>query len=138
MSDVAASPNDPVFINHHAMIDCIFERWIQKNKDDLAYPDSSEIREGHGGNDTIVPIIPLYMEKEMFMPAENFGYTCDTSTDPTDTDDNTNPTGTGGNKNPSDTNPTSPDTGVTTNLSNTIIVIIVAVVLVNLMIGGGS
>ena len=28
MADVAASPNDPIFINHHTMIDCILEEWL--------------------------------------------------------------------------------------------------------------
>ena len=30
MGNVAASPNDPVFINHHTMIDSIFEQWLQQ------------------------------------------------------------------------------------------------------------
>ena len=76
MADVAASPNDPSFINHHTMIDCILEEWIQRNKDDLTYPTSNEIREGHRDEDYIVPFIPLYMQKDMFKTADNFGYSC--------------------------------------------------------------
>ena len=30
IADVAASTNDPVFINHHAMVDCIPEEWLQR------------------------------------------------------------------------------------------------------------
>ena len=97
MSDVAASPNDPVFINHHAMIDCIFERWLQENKDNLEYPtsDDDEIRDGHRAESYMVPIMPLYMQKDMFKLADNFGYTCDDNTETANT--NTANTNTGAN-----------------------------------------
>ena len=76
MSCVAASPNDPVFINHHANIDCILEKWLQKNKDNLKYPSSDDSREGHNGTDYIVPFIPVYTHNDMFKTADNFGYEC--------------------------------------------------------------
>ena len=75
MSCVAASPNDPIFINHHANIDCILEKWLQENKD-TPYPSSSAIRKGHRGTDYIVPFIPLYTHEDMFKTADNFGYRC--------------------------------------------------------------
>lgn len=34
IEDVAASPNDPMFILHHNMIDCIFIEWMRR------YPDA--------------------------------------------------------------------------------------------------
>ena len=75
MSCVAASPNDPIFINHHGKIDFILEEWLVKNKDRLSYPLSDEIREGHRGKDGyIVPFIPLYTHEDMFKTADNFGY----------------------------------------------------------------
>ena len=77
MSCVAASPNDPIFINHHANIDCILEKWLWENKD-TPYPSSSAIRKGHRENDYIVPFIPLYTHKDMFKTADNFGYKCST------------------------------------------------------------
>ena len=78
MADVAASPNDPIFVNHHVTVDCILEEWLQRNKDDLDYPTSENIREGYGhrADEYITPIIPLYMQKEMFKTADNFGYYC--------------------------------------------------------------
>ena len=79
MSCVAASPNDPIFINHHANIDCILEKWLQENKDDLTYPSSAEIRQGHRATDYIVPFIPLYTHRDMFKTSDNFGYMCSTS-----------------------------------------------------------
>ena len=37
IEDVAASPNDPLFIFHHAMMDCLFEEWLQRHSD-AEYP----------------------------------------------------------------------------------------------------
>ena len=76
MSCVAASPNDPIFINHHANVDCILEKWLQKNKDNLNYPSSDDVREGHRGTDHIMPFIPVYTHMDMFKTADNFGYEC--------------------------------------------------------------
>ena len=102
MEDVAASPNDPIFINHHAMIDCIFEEWLKINSqsaDPQTYPSNSEIRSGHKAEDYIVPIIPLYKHEQMFKTADNFGYSCNLSMinvtntpNPTDKPDTPNPT----------------------------------------------
>ena len=75
MADVAASANDPIFLNHHAMVDCIFETWLQKNPN-VQYPMSSKIPKGHRYDDYIVPFFPLYKHSDMFTAAENFGYQC--------------------------------------------------------------
>ena len=75
MSCVAASPNDPSSVNHHGMVDCILEEWLQRNKEQ-SYPTSDEIREGHRADDYIVPIMPLQMQKNMYKTADNFGYSC--------------------------------------------------------------
>ena len=76
MADVAASANDPIFLNHHAMVDCIFEIWLQKNLLNAPYPISSEITKGHRYDDYIVPFFPLYKHRDMFSTAEKFGYKC--------------------------------------------------------------
>ena len=75
MGDVAASANDPIFLNHHAMVDCIFETWLQKNPN-AQYPVSNEIPKGHRKEDYIVPFFPLYKHGDMFSTAENYGYRC--------------------------------------------------------------
>ena len=75
MGDVAASSNDPIFLNHHAMVDCIFETWLQKNPD-AQYPISSEIPKEHRYNDYIVPFLPLYKHSDMFSTTDKFGYQC--------------------------------------------------------------
>lgn len=75
MGDVAASANDPIFINHHTMIDCILEEWLRRH-DDPTYPNAGGINMGHRQNDYIVPFIPLYTHNMMFKRAEDFGYSC--------------------------------------------------------------
>ena len=75
MADVAAASSDPIFINHHAMIDCILEEWFQKNKN-AQYPRNAAIQQGHRYNDYIVPFFPLVTQGEMFKTADNFGYSC--------------------------------------------------------------
>ena len=76
MGDVAASPNDPIFINHHTMIDCILEEWLQRNIHNVEYPSDEGINMGHRRDDYIVPFIPLYTNNMMYKLADNFGYTC--------------------------------------------------------------
>ena len=75
MADVAASANDPIFLNHHAMVDCIFETWLKMNPN-AQYPADNKIPQGHGYDDYIVPFFPLYKHSDMFTTADKFGYQC--------------------------------------------------------------
>ena len=75
MGDVAASANDPIFLNHRAMVDCIFETWLQKNPT-AQYPVNDNIPNGHQQKDYIVPFFPLYRHRDMFSTADKFGYRC--------------------------------------------------------------
>ena len=77
MADVAASPNDPVFINHHAMVDCILEEWLQKNPN-ASYPDNvpADRLPGHQADAYIVPFFPLVRHSDVFKTADNLGYSC--------------------------------------------------------------
>ena len=78
MGNVAASPNDPVFINHHTMIDSIFEQWLQQYPNsEYDGPDNDLKFAGHSDNDCIVPFIPVYTHMDMFNLAEDFGYSYD-------------------------------------------------------------
>ena len=84
MGNVAASPNDPVFINHHTMVDSIFEQWLQQNPNSVyGGPKNDPKFAGHSANDCIVPFIPVYTHMDMFKPAENFGYSYDYIKSPT-------------------------------------------------------
>ncbi len=75
MADMAAASSDPIFLNHHAMIDCILEEWLQRNTN-AQYPGDDQIRQGHKADDYMVPFFPLVKHSEMFMTADNFGYKC--------------------------------------------------------------
>ena len=78
MGNVAASPNDPVFINHHTMIDSIFEQWLQQYPNGVyGGPKNDSKFAGHSASDCIVPFIPVYRHMDMFQEAENFGYAYD-------------------------------------------------------------
>ena len=75
MGDVEASVNDPIFINHHGMVDCILEEWLQRNPT-TPYPQDPSIRQGHKENDYIVPFFPLVRHSDMLKTADSFGYSC--------------------------------------------------------------
>lgn len=72
MADVAASPSDPMFINHHVMVDCILKEWFQRNRD-AEYPQEVSLQ-GHRKDDYIVP---FFTNGDIFKTADNFGYSCE-------------------------------------------------------------
>ena len=78
MSDPAASPNDPAFIVHHTMVDCIFDEWL-KHHYGAKYPKVPEnfSTRGQQANGYIVPFFPLVTNDDMFELAYRFGYFCD-------------------------------------------------------------
>ena len=77
--DRGGSPNDPVFIIHHTMVDCIFDEWLQRHPDQ-GYPDDIPLTistQGHQAQSYMVPFFPIYTNANMFKPAaSNFGYYC--------------------------------------------------------------
>ena len=101
MGSIPLAANDPVFINHHTMIDCLFEQWLMNhtNRENM-YPASLDAKfAGHAANDCIVPFIPLYTHEEVFLKsADDYGYRCDLPLF-------IPPTGTGNPSNPPATNP---------------------------------
>ena len=74
IEDVAASPNDPFFIVHHTMVDCLFEAWLERHPGGT-YPLNPPAP-GHGRNQYMVPFFPLATNGDMFQRAENLGYLC--------------------------------------------------------------
>ena len=101
IGEIPIAANDPVFINHHTMIDCLFEQWLTShtNRTNM-YPASLDAQfAGHAANDCIVPFIPLYTHEEVFLKsADDYGYRCDLPLF-------VPPTGTGNPSNPPATNP---------------------------------
>ena len=75
MANNAASANDPIFINHHAMVDCILEEWLQRHKSE-PYPAVPRNLKGHRRGDYIIPFFPLFKNIDMYKSADNFGYSC--------------------------------------------------------------
>ena len=76
--DRGGSPNDPVFITHHTMIDCMFDEWLRRYPDQ-EYPDVplTISTQGHQALSHMVPFFPIYTNAEMFrLAANNFGYYC--------------------------------------------------------------
>ena len=85
MNDPSASPNDPAFIIHHTMVDCIFDEWLKRHPDEQ-YPDvplTFDTR-GHQAHSYMIPFFPLYTNADLFKPAYNFGYFCNLSNITTD------------------------------------------------------
>ena len=78
MADRVASPNDPVFIVHHTMMDCMMDEWLLRHPDQ-EYPDVplTFSTKGHQAHSYMIPFFPLHTNAEMFKPARNFGYYCD-------------------------------------------------------------
>ena len=79
IADFGASPNDPYFIVHHTMIDCVFDEWLKHHPDE-EYPDVplTPSTRGHQPLSFMIPYFPLYTNVDMFKPAaNNFGYFCD-------------------------------------------------------------
>ena len=73
--DVASSPNDPLFILHHLMVDCILDEYLCKFPD-TEYPTDPQVRDGHRADDFTRGFFPLIKNKDLLVPGENFGYSC--------------------------------------------------------------
>ena len=88
MADAGASPNDPFFIVHHTMIDCVFDEWLKRHPDEV-YPDVplTPSTRGHQAQSYMIPFYPLYTNADMFKLSENFGYFCNLPNLPPDGDD---------------------------------------------------
>ena len=75
--DPVASANDPVFIIHHTMVDCMFDEWLKFHPNE-EYPDVplTPSTRGHQLHSYMIPFFPLYTNADMFKLANNFGYFC--------------------------------------------------------------
>jgi len=79
MGKITISASDPIFLNHHSMVDSILEKWIVKHRQ-IAYPTNipAELNGtlfiGHRAEDYIVPFYPLFTHRDMFKEASELGY----------------------------------------------------------------
>ena len=78
IGSIPIAANDPVFINHHTMIDCLFEQWLTDHPN-RQYPATLQAQfAGHADGDCIFPFIPLFNHNEVFsMNASDLGFSCD-------------------------------------------------------------
>ena len=75
MFDFGGSPNDPLFILHHLMLDCLLQEW-SKLHPNSGYPVHPEVRDGHRKDDYLRTFFPLITNEEVFANPEEFGYYC--------------------------------------------------------------
>lgn len=75
IEDVTASPNDPMFILHHTMLDCILIEWMRRNPI-AGYPPGVTTT-GHARDGFIIPFFPLFTHNDLFVSPEDLGYTCE-------------------------------------------------------------
>ena len=72
------SVNDPVFFLHHANVDRIFERWLQKfNGTPPSYQPVHGGPPGHNLNDFFVPLFPLKKIADTYKESKELGYIYD-------------------------------------------------------------
>ena len=78
LSIVPLAANDPIFVNHHSMVDYLLEVWIRRYHGDYQPPPgSSRAHKGHNYNDSLVPFLPLYTTSYFLQESTQFGYTYD-------------------------------------------------------------
>ena len=77
MVSEGASPNDPVFFNHHTMVDCLLDKYLKNTTEGYVGPIGNRLFAGHGPNDCLVPFFPLYTHLDMHKVGSEFGFQCD-------------------------------------------------------------
>ena len=87
MLDVPKASNDPIFFLHHCMIDHIYELWLDQFSDNElpSYEPSTfnyGVGPGHNIDEYLVPIFPLYTNRDMHKRATSLGYTYRVPTKP--------------------------------------------------------
>ncbi|XP_020778725.1 tyrosinase-like [Boleophthalmus pectinirostris] len=74
MSSVQGSANDPIFLLHHAFVDCIYEEWMRRHRPALSQYPESNAPIGHNGGYFMAPFLPLHRNREFFISSKDLGY----------------------------------------------------------------
>ncbi|KAM9331869.1 tyrosinase-like [Pholidichthys leucotaenia] len=74
MSSVQGSANDPIFLLHHAYVDCIYEEWLRKHRPSPSHYPESNAPIGHNSEYHMVPFMPLHRNGEFFISSRDLGY----------------------------------------------------------------
>ena len=95
MLDVPTASNDPIFFLHHCMIDRIYELWLDQFTDNElpSYEPSTfnyGVGPGHNIDEYLVPIFPLYTNRDMHKRATALGYTYNVPVTPSNGANNLN------------------------------------------------
>uniref|UniRef100_A0A673AV93 Tyrosinase n=1 Tax=Sphaeramia orbicularis TaxID=375764 RepID=A0A673AV93_9TELE len=74
MSSVQGSANDPIFLLHHAFVDCIYEQWLRRYRPTPSQYPESNAPIGHNSEYHMVPFLPLQRNRDYFISSKDLGY----------------------------------------------------------------
>ncbi|XP_030602226.1 tyrosinase-like [Archocentrus centrarchus] len=74
MSSVQGSANDPIFMLHHAFVDCIYEQWLRRHRPSPSQYPESNAPIGHNSEYHMAPFLPLHRNREFFISSKDLGY----------------------------------------------------------------
>ncbi|CAL8076996.1 unnamed protein product [Calicophoron daubneyi] len=75
--DVSTSPNDPIFLLHHAFVDKVFELWFRKNRPEPGQYPKRNCPPGHNAYSAVVPFFPPVENIDFFVDSRRLGYDYD-------------------------------------------------------------
>uniref|UniRef100_A0A3P9DCZ5 Tyrosinase n=1 Tax=Maylandia zebra TaxID=106582 RepID=A0A3P9DCZ5_9CICH len=74
MSSVQGSANDPIFLLHHAFVDCLYEQWLRRHRPSPSQYPESNAPIGHNSEYHMAPILPLHRNRDFFISSKDLGY----------------------------------------------------------------
>ena len=79
MYNVQTAASDPFFWLHHAFIDWMLEKWMEKHPTSMGGWTTTDAADGHNYNDCQGPLLPLYGHDKFFLKSVNYGYKYDSA-----------------------------------------------------------
>ncbi|CAI5643503.1 unnamed protein product [Oreochromis niloticus] len=74
MSSVQGSANDPIFLLHHAFVDCLYEQWLRRHRPSPNQYPESNAPIGHNSEYHMAPFLPLHRNRDFFISSKDLGY----------------------------------------------------------------